>query len=296
MACIRIFSPRLGFYKEVLYVHSFDSLVLNTSNAWDQAPQALLHRKGEYNLSKKRNASYARRNNRQYDDFINDNVVHLVPTQPKRKVELTPRNANQRQYINLLNDWSKTILFAVGPAGTGKTMLAVQAAIRSFNAKEIDKIIVTRPAVSVDEEHGFLPGTLTQKMEPWTKPIFDVFQEHWSQRQIEYFLEEGKIEISPLAYMRGRTFKRAWIIADEMQNATASQMKMLLTRIGDDSRMVVTGDLRQGDRIEDNGLADFLGQLARSEGSRSIALMRFEMEDVERHQAVKEVLKIYGDE
>lgn len=247
-------------------------------------------------MSKKRNASYARRNNKQYDDFINDNVVHLVPTQPKRKVELTPRNPNQRQYINLLNDWSKTILFAVGPAGTGKTMLAVQAAIRSFNAKEIDKIIVTRPAVSVDEEHGFLPGTLTQKMEPWTKPIFDVFQEHWSTRQIEYFLDEGKIEISPLAYMRGRTFKRAWIIADEMQNATASQMKMLLTRIGDDSRMVVTGDLRQGDRIEDNGLADFLGQLARSEGSRSIGLMRFEMEDVERHQAVKEVLKIYGDE
>jgi phosphate starvation-inducible PhoH-like protein len=96
--------------------------------------------------------------------------------------------------------------------------------------------------------------------------------------------------------MRGRTFKHAWIIADEMQNATASQMKMLLTRIGDDSRMIVTGDLRQGDRIEDNGLADFLGLIARTEGSRSIDVVRFDVQDVERHAAVKEVLKIYGDE
>ena len=251
------------------------------------------HRKGEYNLSKR---NRVQRRNKYAEDFINDNVVHIVPQQPKRKVELTPRNAHQRRYINLLNDWSKTILFAVGPAGTGKTMLAVQAAIRSFNAKEIDKIIVTRPAVSVDEEHGFLPGSLTEKMEPWTKPIFDVFYEHWSHRQVEYFLEEGKIEISPLAYMRGRTFKRAWIIADEMQNATASQMKMLLTRIGDDSRMVVTGDLKQGDRIDDNGLADFLGLLLRTEDTSSIDVVRFDVQDVERHAAVRAVLKIYGEE
>ena len=246
----------------------------------------------------RRNAQYAsRRSNRHAEDtFINDNIVHLIPKPITRKVELTPRNSNQRVYINLLNDWSKTILFAVGPAGTGKTMLAVQAAMRSFNAKEVDKIIITRPAVSVDEDHGFLPGTLTQKMEPWTKPIFDVFYEHWSHKQVEYFLEEGKIEISPLAYMRGRTFKHAWIIADEMQNATASQMKMLLTRIEDDSRMVVTGDLRQGDRIECNGLADFLGLIARTEGSRSIDMVHFDVQDVERHAAVREVLKIYGEE
>lgn len=293
---MRIFSPSIRIYIEVLLAHRILVDLLNSFDAWDSgAPGAKLNRKGEYNLSKKRNASYARRNRRE-EEFINDNIVHLVPQQPKRKVELTPRNPNQRHYINLLNDWSKTILFAVGPAGTGKTMLAVQAAIRSFNAKEIDKIIVTRPAVSVEEEHGFLPGDLNQKMEPWTKPIFDVFYDHWSHRQVEYFVEEGKIEISPLAYMRGRTFKRAWIIADEMQNATASQMKMLLTRIGDDSRMIVTGDLKQGDRIEDNGLADFLGLIARTGGTKSIDVVKFDIQDVERHAAVREVLKIYGDD
>ena len=155
---------------------------------------------------------------------------------------------SQENYLELLKNPRKFIVFAIGPAGTGKTMLAVQMAIKLFKEGAISKIIVTRPAVSVDEEHGFLPGTLNQKMEPWTRPIFDVFEEYYHPREIAEMLEDGVIEISPLAYMRGRTFKNAFVIADEMQNATPSQMKMLLTRLGENSRMVVTGDLNQADR------------------------------------------------
>lgn len=154
--------------------------------------------------------------------------------------------------------------------------------------------MVTRPAVSVDEEHGFLPGTLEQKMAPWTRPIFDVLAEYYYAKDIENMIREGVIEISPLAYMRGRTFKNAYIIADEMQNATPNQMKMLLTRLGEGSKMVVTGDLRQADRLEDNGLIDFCQRL-QDKNLQHLDLVQFGMKDIERHDAVKEVLSVYGD-
>jgi phosphate starvation-inducible PhoH-like protein len=132
-------------------------------------------------------------------------------------------------------------------------------------------------------------------MAPWTRPIFVVFRQYFYANEIESMIKEGVIEISPLAYMRGRTFKDAYIIADEMQNATPNQMKMLLTRIGDNSKMVVTGDLAQADRIKDNGLVDFIKQFNRSSSSK-IATVQFNQKDIERHDVVKEVLKIYGDE
>lgn len=232
---------------------------------------------------------------RQQPVAYEDNLVHLVPELKKKKVELKARNPNQQHYIHLLEDWNKTIVFASGPAGTGKTLLAVQAAVKAFMNRDVDKIVLTRPAVTVEEDHGFLPGTLNEKMEPWTKPIFDVLQDYWSTKQIEYFLEHGKIEISPLAFMRGRTMKRAWIIADEMQNATVNQMKMLLTRIGDDSRMVITGDLNQGDRIRDNGLRDFI-ERSRMYVSPYLSFVDFDHADIERHPAVRAILQIYGDE
>ena len=131
--------------------------------------------------------------------------------------------------------------------------------IKSFMEREVKKIVITRPAVSVDEQHGFLPGDLKEKMAPWTRPIFDIFEKHFSLSQIEMMLSENLIEIAPLAYMRGRTFEDSWIIADEMQNATKSQMKMLLTRIGVNTKMIVTGDLKQHDRgFSENGLSDFI--------------------------------------
>jgi phosphate starvation-inducible PhoH-like protein len=213
----------------------------------------------------------------------------------KQQVSIVPRNLSQETYLELLKNPRKFIVFAIGPAGTGKTMLAVQMAIKLFKEGSISKIVVTRPAVSVDEEHGFLPGTLNQKMEPWTRPIFDVFEEYYHPKEIQEMLEDGVIEISPLAYMRGRTFKNAFVIADEMQNATPSQMKMLLTRIGENSRMVVTGDLNQADRPRENGLLEFCELYGQGGDYRMIAMARFETKDVERHPVVREVLKIYKE-
>ena len=214
----------------------------------------------------------------------------------KQQVSILPRNLAQETYLEMLKNPKKFIVFAIGPAGTGKTMLAVQMAIKLFKEGSISKIIVTRPAVSVDEEHGFLPGTLNQKMEPWTRPIFDVFEEYYHPKEIAEMLEDGVIEISPLAYMRGRTFKNAFVIADEMQNATPSQMKMLLTRIGENSRMVVTGDLNQADRPRENGLLEFCSLYGQGGDYRMIAMAQFEARDVERHPVVKEVLKIYKEQ
>jgi phosphate starvation-inducible protein PhoH len=173
-------------------------------------------------------------------------------------------------------------------------MLAVQNGIKMYQEGLVDKIIVTRPAVSVDEDLGFLPGTLNEKMAPWTRPIFDVLGEYYQTKDIARMLDEGVIEISPLAYMRGRTFKNAYIVADECQNTTINQMKMLLTRLGEGSKMVVTGDLAQADRLSDNGLVDFC-KLLDSKALKHIDIIEFDHKDIERHHAVKEVLALYGD-
>jgi phosphate starvation-inducible PhoH-like protein len=229
--------------------------------------------------------------------YLQENVININQRlQEKRKrVQIYPKNLSQETYLLKLNDPQKMIIFAIGPAGTGKTMLAVQWAIDQLKYGEADRIIITRPAVSVDEEHGFLPGDLNEKMAPWTKPIMDVIAENYSAREIENFIKEGVIETSPLAYMRGRTFKNAIVIADEMQNATPSQMKMLLTRLGTGSKMVVTGDLQQADRPSNNGLLEFLGLYNNFENHRYVDTCHFTVGDVERHEAVKEILAIYGD-
>jgi len=245
----------------------------------------------------------ARKNRKQrhrsetHADFLKSNVHYLPQAQKHKDVIISGRNPNQKTYIQKLLDPKQTIIFATGPAGTGKTMLAVLAAVKALKEQTIDRLIITRPAVGVDDEkHGFLPGDLNAKMEPWTKPIFDVVREYYTAKQIQTMIIEGVIEISPLAYMRGRTFKNAHVIADEMQNATPSQMKMLLTRIGDDSRIIVTGDVAQTDRKEyENGLIDFQKLYNQYAISEYISVCEFDHYDIERHPAVAEVLDIYGD-
>jgi len=171
---------------------------------------------------------------------------------------------------------------------------------------DVNKIILTRPVVPVEEDLGFLPGSLNKKMDPWVRPVFDLFLEFFTQKDIDAMLNANVLEISPLAYMRGRTFKRSFIIADEMQNSSPNQMMMVTTRIGVGSRMVLTGDLKQCDKGHTNGLGDFIHRLhtykewyysgEMHKEPLGIRVVEFEKEDVERSPIVKHVLGIYGSE
>ena len=220
----------------------------------------------------------------------------LKPSKYKR-VEIMPRNLRQEDYLAHLENPRKDMVFALGPAGTGKTLIATLWAVKQLKSGAVERIVITIPAVSVDEQHGFLPGDLMSKMAPWTRPVFDVFREYWNAKQIEGMIAEGVIEVAPLAYMRGRTFKDSVVIADEMQNATASQMKMLLTRIGEGSKFVITGDLGQHDRgYEHNGLKDFMEKLINNDRSSRLAVVKFEIAHVERHPAVAQVLGVYNED
>ena len=213
-----------------------------------------------------------------------------------RNVDLIPRTRNQEALVLALQDSAQHIVVTVGPAGTGKTYLAMVAAVKALKEGECERIVMTRPAVGVeDERHGFLPGNLVAKMEPWTRPLLDVLREYYRPQDITAMIEEQTIEIAPLAFMRGRTFKRSWIIADEMQNATPAQCKMLLTRIGSGSKIVITGDVEQADRSRgDNGLLDLCHRLGEG-GVKGIAVCELEARDVQRHQIIGSVLKLYTD-
>ena len=205
---------------------------------------------------------------------------------------IAARTLNQRRYLELLTSHAPVII-STGPAGTGKTLLACQVGSKALASGQVQRLILTRPAVSVDEQHGFLPGNLNKKMEPWTRPMFDALSRYWSGKKIQDMMLDQRIEVCPLAYMRGRTFDNAWIIGDEMQNSTPSQMKMLLTRIGEGSKMIIAGDGAQHDRgFEDNGLADLVSRLDLD--SESIKHLNFTEDDVVRAEVIKEILKIYS--
>jgi len=241
--------------------------------------------------------SKRRRNSNAVEVFENNTLDFNHYQQKRKQVQLIPKSLNQEDYIDLLTNDSKNVVFATGPAGTGKTWLAMLAGIKAFKEGKVKKIVLTRPAVGVDDEqHGFLPGDINAKMAPWTRPLFDVMAEYYRPQEVARMLEEQTIEISPLAFMRGRTFKDSWIVADEMQNATPGQMKMLLTRLGEGSKIVVTGDTRQADRSNDNnGLLDFKSLVAAYQQSKYVAGVQFENKDIARHPAVEEILSIYGE-
>jgi phosphate starvation-inducible PhoH-like protein len=213
-----------------------------------------------------------------------------------RTVELIPRTRNQEHLIISLQDSNSHIVVTAGPAGTGKTYLAMLAAVKAFRAGEVDRIVLTRPAVGVeDEKHGFLPGDLNQKMDPWVRPLTDILREYYRPQDIADMIADQKIEIAPLAFMRGRTFKNAYIIADEMQNATPSQCKMLMTRIGEGSKIVITGDVEQADRNRgNNGLMDLCSRLGEG-GVKGIAVCHLDNKDIQRHRIIDSVLKLYTD-
>jgi phosphate starvation-inducible PhoH-like protein len=207
---------------------------------------------------------------------------------------LNPRNLAQKRYIDLLTS-RVPIVVGTGPAGTGKTMLACNAASRALVTGRVERLILTRPAVSVDEQHGYLPGSLDDKMEPWTRPLFDSLYRFMHPKKVKDMMYDRQIEICPLAYMRGRTFDNAWVIGDEMQNSTPSQMKMLLTRIGEDSKMVVVGDMDQHERgFEHNGLRDLVQRL--DDDLEDIVQVKFTESDVVRSDVIRKILRIYNND
>jgi len=229
---------------------------------------------------------------------IYENFHHLSPAEKHRLEDkfTKPKNGVQRDYHNLLSQRTKKIVVATGPAGTGKTLFATEMGVKNFLHGNVEKLIFTRPSVTVDEDLGYLPGTLEEKMAPWVRPIYDILYTFITPKEVTALIEDKIIEISPLGFMRGRTFKNCWIVADEMQNSTMSQMKMLLTRLGENTRLVITGDLDQPDRHEDfNGLEDFLEKF---KGKRSVSItsVEFDNTDIQREDVVREVLEIYGGE
>ena len=206
--------------------------------------------------------------------------------------KIAPRSVQQHVYVSALKH--NTLAFGVGPAGTGKTYLAVAVAAALLAAKEIKKIILTRPVVEAGEKLGFLPGTLEEKTDPYLRPLFDALDEFFGAERAEKMRETGVVEIAPLAYMRGRTLKDSYMILDEAQNTTPTQMKMFLTRLGEGSRIAVTGDPTQIDlpRGHSSGLFDALNVL---EGLKDIEVIRFSDADVVRHELVTRIVQAYGE-
>lgn len=219
------------------------------------------------------------------DQLLNDVVA--VTTRGKL---IKSKTVGQKKYVEAIK--KSIITIAVGPAGTGKTYLAVALAASAYKAKQIDKIILTRPAVEAGEKLGFLPGDLQEKVNPYLRPLYDGLQEMFGLESYQKLIERGAIEVAPLAYMRGRTLSNAFIILDEAQNTTREQMKMFLTRLGENSRMVVTGDLTQTDLPEGkkSGLREAVGILKNIEGISVTALTE---KDVVRHPLVQAIVKAY---
>lgn len=220
----------------------------------------------------------------------------------KNEIILTPRQLKYEEF--LMND-KFNLVIATGIAGTGKTWLACKSAINKLVANEIDKIVLTRPTVSVEnEELGFLPGELNEKMKPWMYPLMDMLDKENEKSTIIQLIHAGKIELIPLGFMRGRTFDNCCIIADEMQNSSPSQMKMLLTRIGEKSKLIITGDCSQCDldnRYYDNGLNDIMNLLSNTYDlphkmyKDNICIIKMEDKDIKRSKFVSTIIKIYNN-
>lgn len=219
--------------------------------------------------------------------FDNPIVINL-----KRR-SIVPKNISQKHYLRYIQ--KDDIVFGIGPAGTGKTYLAVAAALASLQDRKVEKIILTRPAVEAGEALGFLPGDLTEKLQPYLRPLYDAMYDMIGPEEAAKLLEKRVVEIAPLAYMRGRTLSNAYIILDEAQNTTPEQMMMFLTRLGENSRMIITGDITQIDlpRNKKSGLRDALNVLEKVEG---IKLFYFDKSDVIRHPLVAKIVEAYEAE
>lgn len=215
-------------------------------------------------------------------------------------LKYNPKTPNQKEYKKSLYDKNIDLLFCTGPAGTGKTLFACQYAIDTLKKKEINKIIITRPTVSIEENMGYLPGDIKAKMHPFTIPIFDIFTEYYTKKELDLMIHENIIEIAPLCYMQGRTFKNSIIIADEMQNSSPLQMFMLLTRLGVNSKMIVTGDPMQT-KESNNGLSSIIKKLEdkyiniKNMNNNKINMIKLENNDIQRSYIVSIIEDLYNN-
>jgi phosphate starvation-inducible PhoH-like protein len=209
-----------------------------------------------------------------------------------RSKQVAPKTVNQKRYVDSIR--KNTITFGIGPAGTGKTFLAVALAAAALSRRDVNRIILTRPAVEAGERLGFLPGDLMAKIDPYLRPLFDALHDMLDAEKVSTYLERGQIEVAPLAFMRGRTLNDSFIILDEAQNTTPEQMKMILTRLGFNSKMVVTGDVTQIDlpKHEGSGLV-VIGDILK--GIEGIEFVRFGGEDVVRHRLVQRIVEAYAE-
>lgn len=208
--------------------------------------------------------------------------------------EILPKSKNQEIYLNALRDGDAKIVFGVGPAGTGKTVMAAHVALEKLLSKKVDKVILTRPTVNNGNDLGALPGNIHSKLDPWLRSIYDQLYKAFPKQNIDSLLKSERIEICPLEYARGRSFENSFILADETQNCSISQLKMLLTRIGSGSEMALTGDLEQTDIQGVNGLENFLDLYEEHGDIDEIKMICFEDVDVVRSEIVKKILKIYA--
>ena len=223
-------------------------------------------------------------------DLIGENLRRVIAVTHRGK-EITCKTVGQRLYVDTIRE--HVLTFAVGPAGTGKTYLAMALAVMALKNKEVERIILTRPAVEAGEKLGFLPGDLTQKVDPYLRPLYDAMYDFMGADSYTRLLERGTVEVAPLAYMRGRTLSDAFIILDEAQNTTSEQMKMFLTRIGFNSKVIVTGDITQTDLPpgKKSGLAEAI-QILR--GIPGIGIVELTGKDIVRHELVQQIVEAYA--
>jgi phosphate starvation-inducible PhoH-like protein len=253
---------------------------IETTNPWDPLNQDTSEGKGRRSMAK-RNASSARivaLPDADDDSFREQSYLKTVK----------PRTANQEALMTAIDAHSLTL--AVGPAGTGKTYLAVTKAVEAMNAGRISRIVITRPVVEAGESLGFLPGDINEKMDPWMRPIYDALSDRLGARQVRQMTKDGTVEIAPLAYMRGRTISRSFVIVDEAQNMTFQQIKMLLTRLGWHSTMVITGDPDQTDLLP--GMSGLEEAVRRLQPLEDIAIVRLTTQDIVRHPLVAAMMPL----
>lgn len=239
------------------------------------------------------------------ETFLSDEIAALMERQGEQshreegviyteRLKIAARSPNQSKYIEMIR--SHSLVFGLGPAGSGKTYLAVACAVEALRYGEVKRIVLTRPAVEAGEHLGFLPGDMREKVDPYLKPIYDALDDMISRRQLAHYAQTGVLEVAPLAYMRGRTLAKSFVILDEAQNTTSGQMKMLLTRLGEQSKCVVTGDLTQIDIAGSQEGSGLLQATRILHGINDIGIMSMDGDDIVRHPLVRAIVNAYSAE